>query len=70
MGRILRLEDKEVPEIGLVDITIRWPWIIPYLRVLVFYGTTEHYLYRVSFPSYTIHILQPLDVSVFQPYKH
>jgi hypothetical protein len=31
---------------------------------------TNHNIYLYPFPKYLTHILQPLDVGVFQPYKH
>jgi hypothetical protein len=31
---------------------------------------TSHYIYTVPFPGHLTHVLQPLDVAVFQAYKH
>ncbi|KFX88861.1 hypothetical protein V490_07366 [Pseudogymnoascus sp. VKM F-3557] len=32
--------------------------------------TAEHYIILLAFPSHLTHVLQPLDVGIFQPYKH
>jgi hypothetical protein len=31
---------------------------------------TEHYIHPYAFPSHLTHVLQPLDVGIFHPYKH
>ena len=31
---------------------------------------TEHKICLFTFPAHLTHIMQPLDVEVFQPYKH
>jgi len=30
----------------------------------------RHNIFITRFPSYMTHVMQPLDVAVFQPYKH